>query len=128
MIADGNSKGQSPRCGAAPHCPAGHFSPYSDGEKGLVASVASSPSPRSRGEGARRADEGRRRRLKGSVGALRRPLSVRFAAPRLWRGEENATSSDPAPPSDRPSAAGRGCAAPCRGRRCLAAPAGRSGW
>ncbi|TPN90001.1 hypothetical protein FJ987_05290 [Mesorhizobium sp. CU2] len=25
---------------AAPHCPAGHFSPYSDGEKGL------SPAPR----------------------------------------------------------------------------------
>ncbi|TIV76398.1 MAG: hypothetical protein E5V78_29980 [Mesorhizobium sp.] len=106
---------------AAPHCPAGHFSPYSDGEKGLVAGVASPPSPRSRGEGARR-------RMRG--GAYEGPLSVRFAdtSPRLWRGEENATSSDPAPPSDRPSAAGRCCAAPSRGRRCLAAPAGRSGW
>ncbi|ESZ13560.1 hypothetical protein X737_25150 [Mesorhizobium sp. L48C026A00] len=26
--------------GAAPHCPAGHFSPYSDGEKGLAAASA----------------------------------------------------------------------------------------
>ncbi|TIV58570.1 MAG: hypothetical protein E5V80_17795 [Mesorhizobium sp.] len=91
MIADGNSKGQSPRCGAAPHCPAGHFSPYSDGEKGLVASVASSPSPRSGGEGARRADEGRRRRLKGSVGALRRPplrpLRGHLSPPLAGRGK-----------------------------------------
>ncbi|TPI58526.1 hypothetical protein FJ420_23350 [Mesorhizobium sp. B3-1-3] len=30
-----------PSVGAAPHCPAGHFSPYSDGEKGL----ASAPPP-----------------------------------------------------------------------------------
>ncbi|QKC88343.1 hypothetical protein EB230_07720 [Mesorhizobium sp. NZP2234] len=26
---------QTRNLGAAPHCPAGHFSPYSDGEKGL---------------------------------------------------------------------------------------------
>ncbi|RUW26880.1 hypothetical protein EN858_06425 [Mesorhizobium sp. M4B.F.Ca.ET.215.01.1.1] len=37
--------------GAAPHPPAGTFSPYSDGEKGLAAPPAP-PSPRpSRGEG-----------------------------------------------------------------------------
>ncbi|RWF42254.1 MAG: hypothetical protein EOS66_30230, partial [Mesorhizobium sp.] len=53
--------------GAAPHCPAGHFSPYSDGKKGHGAALAHSlpvggwrnrwrqrPSPRIRGEDAGR--------------------------------------------------------------------------
>ncbi|RWA65344.1 MAG: hypothetical protein EOQ29_27165 [Mesorhizobium sp.] len=45
--------------GAAPHPPAGTFSPYSDGEKGSAPALAS-PSPRSsRGEGK---GEGQRRR------------------------------------------------------------------
>ncbi|RUW69365.1 hypothetical protein EN786_25880 [Mesorhizobium sp. M4B.F.Ca.ET.143.01.1.1] len=57
-----------PGAGAAPHCPAGHFSPYSDGEKEACADgfanlrsrkkgagVAVSPfSPFLRGEGAGR--------------------------------------------------------------------------
>ncbi|TJV68995.1 MAG: hypothetical protein E5X76_27400 [Mesorhizobium sp.] len=62
--------------GAAPHCPAGHFSPYSDGEKAAIADGFANhrrcrkwrrgcgqPSPRLRGEGA-----GRRMRGGAAVG------------------------------------------------------------
>jgi hypothetical protein len=31
------ASGKSHQVGAAPHCPAGHFSPYRDGEKGAFA-------------------------------------------------------------------------------------------
>ncbi|RWO22570.1 MAG: hypothetical protein EOS09_19995 [Mesorhizobium sp.] len=61
-------------CGA-PHCPAGHFSPYSDGEKDAViadfanlqrcrkgAEVAASPFSPFTGRRCRQTDEGRRRR------------------------------------------------------------------
>ncbi|TPN40084.1 hypothetical protein FKO01_02530 [Mesorhizobium sp. B2-3-3] len=49
------------KVGAAPHPPAGTFSPYRDGEKGEAATLAP-PSPRSsRGEGK---GEGQRRPLK----------------------------------------------------------------
>ncbi|SSC67414.1 cobaltochelatase subunit CobN [Ciceribacter selenitireducens] len=65
----------------APHPPAGTFSP-SNGEKGSAA-AASSPSPRLRGEGARRADEGQsgaEHSLEGEMGG-RRERGERTPAP-----------------------------------------------
>ncbi|TPM99913.1 hypothetical protein FJ977_11120 [Mesorhizobium sp. B2-1-3A] len=54
------------------------------------------------------------------------PYAIALPSGGRGRAPAQPTGSDQARRSNRPSAAGRCCAAPCRGRRCLKAPAGRS--
>ncbi|TRC94600.1 hypothetical protein FJV76_20380 [Mesorhizobium sp. WSM4303] len=72
-----------PEGGAAPHCPAGHFSPYSDGEKdALIADFANRQRCQKGAKGAARSllpvtiqGEGAGRRMRGSASLRSRKCS-----------------------------------------------------